>query len=90
MKMRRSGDAEVNCEYSRRSNQKIYELFVKYKLEPICVKALTMTFNWAKTWWTFKLDDGSRPLHDYMNCRPAAIWEDTRAEYKEWDYNNLT
>ena len=90
LKMKRTSDTEGNHEYNRRTNRKIYELFVKYKLDPIYVKVLKMTFNWAKTWWTFKSDDGARPLYDYMNCRPAAAWEETRTLCKQWDYNNRT
>ena len=90
LKMKRTSDEEGHCEFNRRTNRRIYELFVKYAMDPIYVKVAKRMFNWAKTWWTFTLDDLSRPLFDYMNCRPAAEWENTRAENAEWDHKNLT
>jgi hypothetical protein len=88
--MRRASDDEGNFEYNRRTNRKILELFGKYSVDTIYVRVLKMVFNWAKTWWTFRSDHGSRPLFDYMNCRPAAEWEDSRRENAAWDYNNYT
>eukprot|EP00973_Karenia_brevis_P003797 524210-Karenia_brevis.AAC.1 len=78
LKMKKLSEQEGDFEFYRRTNRKIHDLFAKYAVDTIYVKALKMTFSWAKKWWTFRLDDGSGPLHAYMNCRPSASWETCR------------
>ena len=73
-------------EYNRRTNRLIFSLVVKFELDPIYMRVAKAGFNWARTWWCFKLDDGSRPLFDIMDCRPAAAWEGTRLANSQWDY----
>lgn len=90
LRMKRSSDEEGNFEFNRRTNKTIHDLFAKYAVDTIYVKALKMTFNWAKTWWEFRTDDGSGPLHAYMNCRPAATWEIRRSENEAWDYDSVS
>jgi hypothetical protein len=46
--------------------------------------------NWTYTWWKFKQDDGSQPLKDYMNLRPASMWEETRDIMEQCDYSNVS
>ena len=88
LKMKRAHEDESPVEYHRRTNLAIHRLFVKHRVLPIYLKTLKLQHSWASQWWNLRLDDGSNPLKEYMNLRPAATWKDTQDMMAQLDYNN--
>ena len=87
LRIRRKPDEGVML-YNRRTNKIIHRFFVNAQVLPIYVRVLRQQHRWARTWWSFSLDDGSQPLKFYMNCRPAAQWENRRSIMRTVDSRN--